>query len=60
MNPEQLWETTLNPKSRTFIQLEIEKQIDADQKFNIWMGKDADLRKDILSTFEIDLEAIDA
>lgn len=45
MNPEQLWETTMNPKSRRLKQLDIESAAEADRLFSILMGEDVEPRK---------------
>lgn len=45
MNAIQLWETTMNPESRTLIQLTIEDGIEAEKMFNDLMGEDVELRK---------------
>ncbi len=45
MNPEQLWETTMDPAKRTLLQVSIESAADADRTFSILMGEDVDPRK---------------
>ncbi|MDA8441440.1 MAG: DNA topoisomerase subunit B [Peptococcaceae bacterium] len=48
MNPSQLWETTMNPASRTLLQVELNDMAEAALKVNILMGKKVEPRKDYI------------
>ncbi len=39
MNPEQLWETTMNPENRTILQVSLEDSIEADKIFTVSHGR---------------------
>jgi DNA gyrase subunit B len=45
MNPEQLWETTMDPAKRTLLEVGIENAAEADRTFSILMGEDVEPRK---------------
>lgn len=50
MNPEQLWETTMNPKNRTLKQVTIEDAEKADEIFAVLMGDEVPLRKKFIQS----------
>ena len=51
MNPEQLWETTMDPKRRRLTRVTIDDVAEVERMITTWMGDDADLRKEYITRY---------
>ncbi len=56
MMPKQLWDTTMNPKTRMMKRVEIEDALEADRIFNILMGDKVAPRREFIETHSLDLD----
>jgi DNA gyrase subunit B len=59
MNPEQLWETTMNPANRTLLQVSVEDAAEADKTFDMLMGSLVPPRKRFIQTHAKEVRNLD-
>jgi DNA gyrase subunit B len=59
MNPDQLWETTMNPKTRRLMQVTIEDAAEADEVFSILMGENVQPRREFIAKYAKEVRNLD-
>jgi DNA gyrase subunit B len=59
MDPEELWETTLDPEKRTLMQVQLDDALKADEMFRTLMGEKVEPRREFITKYALDVKEID-
>jgi DNA gyrase subunit B len=59
MNPEQLWETTMNPATRSLLRVTLEDARRADELFTILMGEEVEVRRNFIFAYARQVRNLD-
>ncbi len=59
MNPHQLWDTTLNPETRTLLQVRVEDAVESEEIFSVLMGDQVEPRREFIATNALHVKNLD-
>ena len=59
MNPDQLWDTTMNPDNRALLQVKVEDAVETDEIFTILMGDAVEPRREFINSHALDVNVLD-
>jgi len=59
MNPEQLWKTTMDPETRTLLQVRVEDVVETDEIFTVLMGDEVEPRREFIQNNALEVSTLD-
>ncbi|HBN26994.1 MAG TPA: hypothetical protein DD405_05970, partial [Desulfobacteraceae bacterium] len=59
MNPDQLWETTMNPEKRNVLKVRIDDEIETDEVFTVLMGEEVEPRREFIQSNALQVGMLD-